>query len=1144
VLVIWCVVVFVFGTIQSISQSPAAWNWYFGQRAGVTFRSGTIAPLSDSRMVANRSSASISDPTTGELLFYTDGITVWNRFHEVMPNGTGLMGDPSTSQGALIVPAPGRPNLYYLFNSAPTSAPDASSRCLCLYYSIIDMRAAGGLGDVTKKNELALSDITEHLTATLDCRGEGWWIITRSRLSRHFYSLHLTAAYLESQPIVSSVGNPQLDVRDAGQMHVSPDNQYLVMTSTAGNTQLFDFDGQTGRISGGVNLFALESFGKHYGVAFSPDSRKVFVAVTDANDDGTTQIYRFDISRGTPQQITASMSIVADLSSTSSWVPIQRGPDGKIYIGIPGTSRLSMIERPNSEPPLLGFVPEAILTTGTIRMGLPNMPAPLLIDPSERQISCSVPRASFTMPSVVCELQPIGITDKSTGTIEAWEWTIEGGLPSVSIERSPSRVVFPQTGVYTVQLVVRGAYGADTAVSTITVQPRPNLTVDSLVRACPGTPRTYRWTPSSSLDDPTSSSPTARVRTTTMFTVVGSDPSGCHDTATVLVRIPNVSAGPDVTICAGATAQLRASGGSSYRWRPSVGLSDSTSETPIANPTTTTTYFVDITSDGCLITDTVKVVVLDSLDPAIDGITTSCAGDTVLLTSSAGTSFEWSGSGVLDRYSPSTRVVVSSMPTRILLRVRSGMCTAIDSIDVSPLPMPTIRLEPVGPICRGDQTTLRATSSESRLRWIPSAGLDVDTGNVVVASPLITTTYRVVAENELGCRTVDSVRVVVLPSPIINAGADLSICAGSGKRLLASGFGDEFSWTPTDGLSDPTILAPVATPTATTTYTLRARIGSCEYIDSVTVYVSRLQVRASGDTTACRGSAIQLRASGAWQYRWTPSTGLKDSTAAVQTIVADTSITYYVTGVDGLGCTQTQAVSIVVRDTVPIRLISGSVTATAGLDSIGIPVFLEVPPQFLPLRIDEMRATLIHDASTFFPITTDRGSLRVSIRGSQRMAHLRINDLEVISPSQLITSVRGTILAGNSVNDNLMWENIEWTAGRCPNVTTISGVLYVTGCNILARLLRTYTKPSIGVSVRPTQHSIELDIQATMPGPYEYRLLSVDGRTVHHQKEIVQSPESATLRRILDMSEIGSGIYHLVTVTPMGASTVPVVWIP
>ena len=89
-------------------------NWYFGEYAGLSFNSGVATPLYDGQLDTGEGCATISSPT-GQLLFYTDGSTVYDRNHQIMPNGTGLLGDTSSTQSAIIVPNPSNPNIYYIF---------------------------------------------------------------------------------------------------------------------------------------------------------------------------------------------------------------------------------------------------------------------------------------------------------------------------------------------------------------------------------------------------------------------------------------------------------------------------------------------------------------------------------------------------------------------------------------------------------------------------------------------------------------------------------------------------------------------------------------------------------------------------------------------------------------------------------------------------------------------------------------------------------------------------------------------------------------------------------------------------------------------------------------------------------------------
>jgi hypothetical protein len=98
--------------------------------------------LTDGAMDTYEGCASVCD-ANGRLLFYTNGVTVWNKHHQPMPNGTGLLGNSSTTQSALVIKKPSSEFIYYLFTV------DAGGRINGLRYSEIDMRLQGGDGDVT-----------------------------------------------------------------------------------------------------------------------------------------------------------------------------------------------------------------------------------------------------------------------------------------------------------------------------------------------------------------------------------------------------------------------------------------------------------------------------------------------------------------------------------------------------------------------------------------------------------------------------------------------------------------------------------------------------------------------------------------------------------------------------------------------------------------------------------------------------------------------------------------------------------------------------------------------------------------------------------------------------------------------------------
>ena len=105
---------------QIFGQNEASY-WYFGQNAGLRFdaTTGTVTGITDGQINTLEGCTSISDEN-GNLQFYTDGQTVWNRNHQIMANGdyfggTGLLGDPSSTSSGLIVPKPEDPTQYYIF---------------------------------------------------------------------------------------------------------------------------------------------------------------------------------------------------------------------------------------------------------------------------------------------------------------------------------------------------------------------------------------------------------------------------------------------------------------------------------------------------------------------------------------------------------------------------------------------------------------------------------------------------------------------------------------------------------------------------------------------------------------------------------------------------------------------------------------------------------------------------------------------------------------------------------------------------------------------------------------------------------------------------------------------------------------------
>jgi hypothetical protein len=179
------IILFIFIWQPTIAQNQNN-NWCFGDKAGLTFLNGNPQAFTSSQMTSIEGCASVSDPVSGNLLFYSNGLQVWDANNNVMPNGNGLLGGPTTSstQGVFITPYPGKAKLYYLFTLDETINGGANG----FRYSVVDMGLNNGLGDVisSQKNILVQTNSTERIAATTNANGTGYWILTHERNNNCF----------------------------------------------------------------------------------------------------------------------------------------------------------------------------------------------------------------------------------------------------------------------------------------------------------------------------------------------------------------------------------------------------------------------------------------------------------------------------------------------------------------------------------------------------------------------------------------------------------------------------------------------------------------------------------------------------------------------------------------------------------------------------------------------------------------------------------------------------------------------------------------------------------------------------------------------------------------------------------------------
>lgn len=419
-------------TCIAFSQFNRTKNWVLGDSVLLDFSSNPPT-LGISGLRSYEGLSVISD-LNGTLLFYTNGITVWNAQHQPMPNGLGLNSDLSSSDAALIVPLPGSSHIYYIFTVGIGDSQPLGSIFCGVAYSVVDMSLHGGLGDVTQKNVVIHPSplSTEKLCATQHANGMDYWIMTHDYSNNQFRAFLLTSNGVQPNPVVSKIGMRYVNYKGLfGNMRFSPSGCKLAVSLRIGaldTVEVFDFDKSTGYVHNLIQLNFLGGWGQWgelpedypndlepYGVCFSPDNTKLYISAPST-------IMQFDLASNDPQLIQQSRYPVAQSIGTSYYFSsMQIGADGKIYIARPSASFVSTINSPNSAGAACGFVASGIAFSGLkSKHGLPNFVSNFLVPDSVSFSSCNpyCPELNLGKDTILCSADSFLIAvDLPKGTI-------------------------------------------------------------------------------------------------------------------------------------------------------------------------------------------------------------------------------------------------------------------------------------------------------------------------------------------------------------------------------------------------------------------------------------------------------------------------------------------------------------------------------------------------------------------------------------------------------------------------------------------------------------------------------------------------------------------------------------------------------
>ncbi len=306
-----------------------------------------------------------------------------------------------------------------------------------------------------------------------------------------------------------------------------------------------------------------------------------------------------------------------------------------------------------------------------------------------------------------------------------------------------------------------------------------------------------------------------------------------------------------------------------------------------------------------------------------------CEGDTVTITytgtTGTGFNYNWNflGGNVISGTGngPYTVVFNNALDDSIKVIVSNSVC--VDSFKVRFIvkPIPNSNFTIAGNLCAGDTIWFNypfGVQPGMNFQWNFGSGIVVSGQGagpyqVIWPTPQQDSASLLLTWN--GCSSYTSTVFNIKQKPIVDAGIDYVKCSNSPcvpltASLVQGGPNCNYQWTPAIGLSNPNILNPCASPSVTTTYYLIATCGGCPSIaDSVTIYVHPAPVAdITADTVyVCQGNGVTLPGTvsggtGNLSVQWSPIIGLSNPFIANPLAIPTTSMMYYMTITDSMGC--------------------------------------------------------------------------------------------------------------------------------------------------------------------------------------------------------------------------------------------------
>jgi gliding motility-associated-like protein len=791
--------ILIFYAVYCYAQQETSQWFVSGNRISFTPSGGvSVSPLSGSSFNPLYGSTSVADEN-GNLLFACDGNTIVNKNLAPMPglNNTLFF---ATNNKILAVKVPAS-SKYYVFYGTPNSY--LSNTTWTLKYAVVDLSLNGGLGDVVEYNKVLAADLSQGFTVAQGEGSEDSWLVTHRHATDTFLSYKINNTGLVSDPAISKAGSNPITTeylfRDLKTSHdgkliggIAYRDYSVIFAETIQFLEVFSFDASTGKLANKVRTRRSRGyFFLYQSVEFSPDNRLIYGGYMQRVDGlqpcgfGYGEVIQYNLCYTDSTEFSRYSMTIANKFSWcgpfNSWGRIQLGPDKKIHMVYSGTT-VSNIINPNRIGSYANYVFDSyqLSVNHSYYVATPTFHHRLL----EKAVKNNIVYEGGCFPNPLT----FRITNDAIHNI-AWNFGDPASGSNTSNAEAPQHQ-FSAPGFYTITAQLYNSLGQHIETVTEMVEIK-----DPDKRLLDGYPK-------------------------------------------------------DTIICDRQSVKLKAKvlngifvWSVKYDSNPTGIYYNSTGDSLDAS--SSGTYYVEMRQNdcnGCVLKDSIRVIVLPSPYLELGYDKTLCTGDSVELTVNDRTaSYLWSTGDT------TTSVWVKTGGKYwVQGEFNHNGCPQTDTIVVTQVPGVRYSFGTDTTLCNNQELLLNPGIQNASYQWQDGS----TQSSFRVTKP---GTYWASLLSRDWCRYTDTIKVSYINAQQVYLGKDTTLCLGDSLVLRPNITNAQFLWS--DGsVADSLVIK------ASGTYWLEVNNGSCVLADTIAVNFSTPpNLTLGSDVTACEGERVVLR---------------------------------------------------------------------------------------------------------------------------------------------------------------------------------------------------------------------------------------------------------------------------------------------